>query len=111
MNTTEKIQALYATARSSWNRCDWTHTHTDGNTCDCDGTDAESCDYAMRVVESAGFAEEYAKFAMEALSAGDFDAASDYAVVAQRYENQWGDTPVWGDWADAIANLAEDEAV
>ena len=121
-------KAAYEQATGKWDDCDWCqlfpHSPEDGEeqydaqVVDQDDvdkaetkTDRRNARKALRYRESvqsaASDAEDFAKSAMAEIEAGNYDCAARYAQDAAGLERQFGDAPVWGDFADAVQALAD----
>lgn len=113
-----ELQRLFAEAEGRWTGLDWTvddysfscreHDDLDGKRVrGCPDCDEYLAEYARTVAASAEAARESARFAMEALFAGDARAADAAADETYRLENQYGDTPVWGAWHQKMMEILE----
>lgn len=99
-----------------WTGADWTHPlvresgpalDTDGDERMCDGT-AHGCVTCSLIRSDAAIAREHARMARAALRAGDISTALAELVEAAEIEREYGDAPIYGPLARALALAVEE---
>ncbi len=115
----DQFLALHEQAAGRWAGASWTHElrrdgrvvlAQGGSPIYCDG-EMEDCDTCAEATAAAAKAETEAAFAESALRRCDLAEAASRARRAADIEQDFGDCPTWGPFADAceraLADLAD----